>query len=361
MTVVAIVGGVTALFAATIALTQNDIKRVLAYSTISQIGYMFLACGVGAFAIGIFHLMTHAFFKALLFLGSGSVIHAMQGQQDMRYMGGLKDKIPHTYKVFLVGTLAISGIPLFSGFFSKDEILWKAFSQGNPWFWLLGISAAVLTAFYMFRLLYLTFYGQPRYKNDVAAHLHESPRVMLIPLYILAVLAVIGGYIGLPEVMGGGAWFEKFLHPVMGAVGASGHYTETAVSHYSHTAEWLLIIVSIIAAFLGIGIAYLYYIKNPDKPRQLAERFKHLYKLLSNKYYIDEIYDYAVVKPLYIISLVFWKIFDVRIVDGAVNGVARLFGNTSTRFRLLQTGYVRNYALLFLIGVMALLSYYLLR
>ena len=361
MTVVAIIGGVTALFAATIGLVQNDIKRVLAYSTISQIGYMFLACGVGAFAVGIFHLMTHAFFKALLFLGSGSVIHAMSGEQDMRYMGGLKNKIPHTWWVFLVATLAISGIPFFSGFFSKDEILWKAFSQGNPWFWLLGLTAAILTAFYMFRLLYMTFHGQSRVKPEAAKHIHESPWVMLTPLYILAFFAIFSGYIGLPEVMGGGAWFDKFLHPVMAVVG-SGHGHEAMLEHqYSHTTEWLLIFSSIIAALVGISFAYTYYIKNPEKPKRLAEKFNGLYKLLLNKYYIDELYDYVIVKPLYVLSLIFWKIFDVRLIDGTVNGMAEFFGNLSERFRILHTGYVRNYALAFLVGVAALLGYYLFR
>jgi NADH-quinone oxidoreductase subunit L len=360
MTVVAIIGGVTALYAATIGLVQNDIKRVLAYSTISQIGYMFLACGVGAFAVGIFHLMTHAFFKALLFLGSGSVIHAMSGEQDMRYMGGLKSKIPHTYRVFLVATLAISGIPLFSGFFSKDEILWRSFSQGNIWFWMLGLTAAILTAFYMFRLLYMTFHGQSRVKPEAAKHLHESPWVMLAPLYVLALLAFLGGYVGLPELMGGGAWFEKFLHPVMATVGGHGH--EAMVEHeYSHATEWLLVLTSVVAALVGILFAYTYYIKNQERPKHLAMKFKGLYNLLLNKYYIDELYDYVIVKPLYVLALIFWKIFDARLVDGTINGMAELFGNLSERLRVLHTGYVRNYALAFLVGVAALLGYYIFR
>lgn len=361
MTVVAIIGGVTALYAATIALVQNDIKRVLAYSTISQIGYMFLACGVGAFAIGIFHLMTHAFFKALLFLGSGSVIHAMQGEQDMRFMGGLKDKIPNTYRTFLIATLAISGIPLFSGFFSKDEILWNAFSQGNALYWLLGLTAAILTAFYMFRLLYMTFHQKSRIKDDVAKHLHESPRVMLIPLYILAFLAFIGGYIGLPKVMGGGAWFENFLKPVMATVGQ--HVQEISETHEAAGLEWLLILASVAAAVFGLTVAYWWYIKNTEIPKQLVAKFNGIYKLLLNKYYVDEIYDYLVVKPLYVLSLIFWKIFDVRVVDGLVNGVAGVLGGFSERFRVVHTGYVRNYALVFLLGAAAMLGYlyYLLR
>lgn len=354
MAVVAIIGGVTALFAATIGLVQNDIKRVLAYSTISQIGYMFLACGVGAFAAGIFHLMTHAFFKALLFLGSGSVIHALSGEQDMRYMGGLKSKIPHTYRVFLVATLAISGIPLFSGFFSKDEILWQAFSapQGNTLLWLLGLAAAILTAFYMFRLLYLTFHGKLRYGPE--KHVHESPNVMLIPLYILAFLAFAGGYIGLPKILAGGAWFEHFLAPAI----AISEHAETGMHHYSHATEYILMAASVIAAIIGIVMAYSYYIKNPEKPKQLATKAATAYRILLNKYYVDEIYDYAIVKPLYVLSLIFWKIFDVRFVDGAVNGIAGLFGNVSERFRILQTGLVRNYVLSFVVGVILIMSYF---
>ncbi len=355
MTIIAIVGGVTALFAATIGLVQNDIKRVLAYSTISQIGYMFLACGVGAFAVGIFHLTTHAFFKALLFLGSGSVIHALSGEQDMRYMGGLKNRIPHTYKVFLVGTLAISGIPLFSGFFSKDEILWNAYLDSTL-FWLLGLITAILTAFYMFRLLYLTFHGKSNVTPEADKHVHESPSVMLIPLYILAFLAIVGGYIGLPPILGGGAWFDHFLAPVMAAVPGTH---ETA--HHTVSTEYLLMLTSIIAALLGITIAYMYYIKNPDKPKALALKAAGLYRLLLNKYYIDELYDYIVVNPLYILSLIFWKIFDIRIVDGFANGLAKTFGFASERFRIAQTGMVRNYALSFLLGVIILTGYYILR
>ena len=354
MTIIAIVGGVTALYAATIGLVQNDIKRVLAYSTISQIGYMFLACGVGAFAVGIFHLMTHAFFKALLFLAAGSVIHALSGEQDMRYMGNLKKRIPRTFKVFVVGTLAISGIPLFSGFFSKDEILWKAYSsaQGHTLFWLLGLTAAILTAFYMFRLLFLTFYGKSHVSAKAKKHLHESPPVMLWPLYILAFLAFVGGYIGLPHILGGGAWFEHFLAPVI----ATAHQTHEAV-HHSVSTEYLLMLLSIVAALLGITVAYSYYIKNPDKPKQLAVKAAGLYKLILNKYYVDEIYDYTIIKPLYLLSLIFWRIFDVRIVDGFVNGLAKFFGVMSERFRVMHTGLVRNYALAFLVGVVILLGY----
>lgn len=355
MAVVAVVGGVTAFYAATIGLAQNDIKRVLAYSTISQIGYMFLACGVGAFSAGIFHLTTHAFFKALLFLGAGSVIHALSGEQDMRYMGSLKDRLPHTYKVFLVATLAITGIPLLSGFFSKDEILWKAYSStyGHPLLWLLGLTVAILTAFYMFRLFYLTFHGESNVTTEAEKRLHESPPVMIIPLYILAFLAIFGGYIGLPHALGGGAWFEKFLVPV---TAESIHGVEVG-SHHQPSLEYILMLASVVAALLGIVVAYNFYIKNPEKPKQLAQKLFGLYKLIFNKYYVDEIYDYLVVKPLYVLSLIFWKIFDIRMIDGFVNGLARFFGSLSERFRILQTGFVRNYALSFLIGVVILVGY----
>ncbi|MCD6162184.1 MAG: NADH-quinone oxidoreductase subunit L [candidate division Zixibacteria bacterium] len=356
LTIIAIVGGVTALFAATIGLVQNDIKRVLAYSTISQIGYMFLACGVGAFAAGIFHLATHAFFKALLFLGSGSVIHALSGEQDLRNMGGLKSKIPHTFRIFLVGTLAISGVPLLSGFFSKDEILLKAY-EGHTLLWLLGLITAILTAFYMFRLLFMTFYGKSRVTPEAEKHLHESPPVMTIPLYILALLAIIGGYVGLPHALGGGAWFENFLAPVL----AVAHHGHDAAHHTPLSTEYLLMIISIIAAGLGILVAFAYYIKNPEKPKQLAIKAGGLYKIVLNKYYIDEIYDFAIVNPLYIISLIFWKIFDVRIIDGFVNNLAKSFRFMSERFRIVQTGMVRNYALSLLFGVILLIGYFILR
>ncbi len=355
MAIVAIVGGFTALYAATIGLAQNDIKRVLAYSTISQIGYMFLACGVGAFSAGIFHLTTHAFFKALLFMGAGSVIHALSGEQDMRYMGGLKNRLPFTYKAFLIATLSISGIPLLAGFFSKDEILWKAYSSGHghPLLWILGLITAILTAFYMFRLLYLTFHGKSNVTAEAEKHLHESPPVMLIPLYILAFLSIFGGYIGLPHALGGGAWFENFLKPV---IAESAHVIETG-SHHAPSLEYILMLASVVAVLLGIVVAYNFYIKNPEKPKQLAQRFAGCYRLIFNKYYIDEVYDYLIVKPLYILSLIFWKIFDVRVIDGFVNRLAKFFGSMSERFRILQTGFVRNYALVFFIGVIILVGY----
>ncbi|MCX6830469.1 MAG: NADH-quinone oxidoreductase subunit L, partial [candidate division Zixibacteria bacterium] len=247
LSVVAVVGMATALFAATIALAQNDIKRVLAYSTISQLGYMFTACGVAAFSAGIFHLMTHAFFKALLFLGAGSVIHALSGQQDMRHMGGLKRHLPATYLTFLIATLAIAGIPGLSGFFSKDEILWKAFSSdyGSPWLWAVGLFTAMLTAFYMFRLVFLTFFGEERLDHHAKAHLHESPKIMTVPLSILAVLSVIGGYIGIPYVLGGSNQFEKFLEPVMREHPAAESAQALSASVHNGNTEMILMVVSV--------------------------------------------------------------------------------------------------------------------
>ncbi len=358
MLVVAIVGAATALFAATIGTVQNDIKRVLAYSTISQLGYMFLACGVGAFASGIFHLMTHAFFKALLFMGAGSVMHALAGELDMRKMGGVKKYMPVTFATMFAGTLAISGVPLLSGFFSKDEILFQSFTSphGSPILWAVGMIAAVLTAFYMFRLIFMTFYGKSRMEPEVEHHAHESPRVMTLPLIILAVLAVIGGYIGLPKALGGGAWFEHFLEPVM-----AHQQVGMAESHVSHTLEYLLMFSSVVAAAIGIYLAYNFYIAKPDRPRRLAEQFSGLYETVVNKYYVDEFYNKVFVQPIIMAGLFFWKITDMRIVDGAANGLANLLGLAASKFRFIQTGLVRNYALLFVIGVIFLMGFVVLR
>jgi NADH-quinone oxidoreductase subunit L len=359
LTVVAIIGAVTALFAATIGAVQNDIKRVLAYSTISQLGYMFLACGVGAFASGVFHLMTHAFFKALLFMGAGSVMHALAGELDMRNMGGLKKYMPVTFKTMMIGTLAISGVPLFAGFFSKDEILFKAFASphGSPILWAIGILVAILTAFYMFRLVFMTFLGKSRMAPEVEHHAHESPKIMTIPLIILAFLAVVGGYVGLPEALAGGNWFEHFLAPVF----SSGHALEAEAGHMSHSVEYLLMLSSIVAAGIGIYLAYNFYIVNPNRPRRLAERFSGIYHLLVNKYYVDEIYNAVIVQPLITAALFFWKITDMRLVDGLANGLGNLIAWISGKFRYLQTGLVRNYALIFVIGVIFLMGFILLK
>jgi NADH-quinone oxidoreductase subunit L len=301
LAVVAIIGMATAFFAGTIALAQNDIKRVLAYSTVSQLGYMFVACGVAAFTAGIFHLMTHAFFKALLFLGSGSIIHALAGQQDLRYMGGLKKHMPTTFWTFIIATLAIAGIPLFSGFFSKDEILWKAFSSdyGSVWLWLIGLITAGLTAFYMFRLMYLTFYGRERMDDQTTKHLHESPRVMTIPLIFLAVLSIAGGYVGVPHILGGANYFEEFLKPVMNHTNniQTDSHLLTSAGH-SATIELVLMISSIVLILISIYLAWYLYRINTDLPGKLRKNLSGLHHVLHGKYFIDELYGVIIVKLL---------------------------------------------------------------
>ncbi|MEE9604382.1 MAG: NADH-quinone oxidoreductase subunit L [Candidatus Scalindua sp.] len=346
LTVVAIIGGATALFAATIGLAQNDIKRVLAYSTVSQIGYMFLACGVGGFVTGIFHLVTHAFFKALLFLGSGSVIHALGGEQDMRKMGSLRRHLPITYKTFLIGTLAISGIPPFAGFFSKDEILLEAFTKGSLLFWGLGAFAALITAFYMFRLLFLTFHGKSNMDKHVEEHVHESPMNMLLPLIILAFLSVVGGFLGFPAASA----INDFLAPVIGSGAHHGMVDGGEVHHVSNGLMFSMMGISTGIALVGIFLAYLMYIKNPDLPAKVVGKFKLAYKIIYNKYYVDEIYDATIVKPTVKSSFFLWRVIDVKVIDGFVNGVGRLVELKSEVLRLFQTGYVRNYALSMLFG-----------
>ena len=357
LSLVAIIGAVTALYAASIALVQNDIKRILAYSTISQIGYMFLGCGVGAFAAGIFHLMTHAFFKALLFLGAGSVMHALSGELDLRKMGGLKKHLPVTFWTFLAGVLAISGIPLFSGFFSKDEILWKAFSnpQGSFLLWLIGFVTAGMTAFYMFRLFLSVFSGKSRVEERIKPHIHESPPSMTIPLMILAFLSIVGGYVGIPHSLGGGNSFENFLSVVF--EGAE----EAHIAHVSYSAEHLLMILSIAVILVGILIAYRFYISHPHLPRKLTEKYKGAYSVLLNKYYVDELYARIFVNPLLDLALWCWRFFDAKVIDGAANGSAFLAGWISAVIRKFQTGYVRNYALCLVFGVVILLAYFILK
>ncbi|MBI4518936.1 MAG: NADH-quinone oxidoreductase subunit L [Deltaproteobacteria bacterium] len=351
MTVVAWIGALTALFAATIGLAQNDIKKVLAYSTISQLGYMFLAVGVGAFSAGIFHLMTHAFFKALLFLGAGSVIHGMSGEQDMQKMGGLRRHMPITFGTLFLANLAIAGIPPFAGFFSKDEILLHAFTgvHGSVVLWLLGAMGAGLTAFYMYRLLFLTFYGECRAEAEVAHHIHESPSSMTVPLVILAVLSVAGGWIGLPAHWLWGNRFGEFLAPVF------GHHE---AEHVSAAVEYGLMAVSVLVAAAGIGLAYFFYVVQPALPMIIAWRAGRLYDLIFNKYYIDEFYDAAVVQPIHRASVWLWRVWDVLVVDGLVNGTASAVAANSGLWRLLQTGNVQHYALSFLLGAVAILGYY---
>ncbi|RMD88826.1 MAG: NADH-quinone oxidoreductase subunit L, partial [Calditrichaeota bacterium] len=341
-----------------IALVNPDIKRVLAYSTISQLGYMFLACGVGAFSAGIFHVNTHAYFKALLFLSAGSVMHALNNETNMMKMGGLKDKLPITYRVFLVGALALSGVPIFAGFFSKDEILWKTFTSENGGFglWLIGAIVAGLTAFYTFRLIYLTFFGKSRVPEEVAHHIHESPKIMTVPLVILAVLSTIGGFVGIPHYFNK---FEQFLDPVF-----VRYVSEGAVdfAHATLNLELALMAISVVIAVLGIGYAYLIYVKRPGMAQELAARARGLYTFLYNKWYVDELYDAIFVRPIKFASeVLLWRIFDIKIIDGLVNGVASTVRYWSDRLRRIETGVVQNYALSIVIGVVIIISYFILR
>ncbi len=394
MTTVAVIGGLTALLAASIGLAQNDIKKVLAYSTVSQLGYMFLGLGFGAFAAGMFHVLTHAFFKALLFLGAGSVIHAMSGEQDMRFMGGLRKKIPVTFWTMLIGTLAIAGIPGLSGFFSKDEILWQTYSspQGNKLLWLIAAGAAGMTAFYMFRLVFMTFFNENRASHEVQHHIHESPKTMTVPLMILAFLSITGGYLGVPHVLGGGNHFHTYLEPVMGlgpgkimqkageaisheeavVVHGEGHaameghggepgqgHGEGAASvHHSAAEEFLLMGISVVIALLGIFLSYLMYMKNRNWPEKLAANFKMLHHAIFNKWFVDELYALTVVQPYHLLSDFFWKFVDVVIIDGIVNGVAKIIGGISAVLRRLQTGLVQNYAVSVILGALVLVIYF---
>jgi NADH-quinone oxidoreductase subunit L len=381
MLVIAIVGAATAIFAATIGTAQNDIKRVLAYSTVSQLGFMFLAMGVGAFTAGVFHLMTHAFFKACLFLGSGSVIHAMHhalhhghlhdDPQDMRNMGGLRKAMPITYITFLVSTIAIAGIPGFSGFFSKDEILWQAFANPfhgdlNILLWGTGAVAACFTAFYMFRLVFMTFYGECRINPKVKDHLHESPLVITIPLMVLGALAVVGGYIGLPKLIGdvlGGMpnYFEHWLEPVFEKSTEYAKHYAHAGAHHSHSLEWGLMGLSVVIAVTGISIAYALYIANPEIPKRFTAAFPGLHRAVYNKWYIDELYDFMFVNPCKNAGNLLWKGFDVVVVDGVVNGVAKVVMGISAGLKGLQSGYVHNYAFGMALGVVAIIAFYVFR
>lgn len=358
--VVAIIGAATAFFAATIGLAQNDIKRVLAYSTVSQLGYMFLACGVAAFGAGIFHLMTHAFFKALLFLGAGSVIHAMSDEQDMRHMGGLRKHLPITYLTMLLATLAISGIPGFSGFFSKDEILWQSFSSSNGhWlFWVIGVATAGITAFYMFRLIYLTFHGKERISTHARKHLHESPKAMTIPLIVLAVLSVIGGWVGIPHIFFGATnLFEHWLDPVIAKVGG-GEEAHALASTGGHGAgmEWGLMGVSVLLVIVAILTSRYFYNQNLNAATTWQKRFAGLHKTLLNKYYVDEIYSAVVIRPVVAGSMFLWKIFDVLIIDGFVNGLATITSDASELLKFAQSGKLRVYVTIFLTGVVLLIG-----
>jgi NADH-quinone oxidoreductase subunit L len=354
MLVVAIVGCATAFFAATIGLVQTDIKKVLAYSTVSQLGYMFLACGVGAFSAGIFHLMTHAFFKALLFLAAGSVIHAMGGEQDMNRMGGLSKKIRWTYGTMLTATLAIAGIPFFAGFFSKDAILFAAFQNqtGGTILYAFGLLTALLTAFYMFRLIFLTFGGKPRFDQH-KVHVHESPWSMLGPLVVLAVLSTVGGWVALPALFQGPDYFANFLGPVF-----SGHETAEAAGNIAaHHLELILAGVAVGAALIGLVVAYWLYLKRPEKADGLAKSLKPAYTTLLNKYYVDELYAAVVVRPLLWISTnVLWKAADVAVIDGAVNGIAHETTAFGDRVRHTQSGNTRSYAVWVVVGAIVIIA-----
>jgi NADH-quinone oxidoreductase subunit L len=335
MNIVAIIGAATALFAATIALRQNDIKKVLAYSTVSQLGYMFLALGSGAYVAAVFHVMTHAFFKALLFLGSGSVIHAMSGQQDIRFMGGLKNKLPITYWTFLIGCLAIAGIVPFSGFFSKDSILLAAFEH-NKFLYIIGLLTAGLTAFYMFRLLFITFFGGFRGTDEQRHHVHESPSAMTIPLIVLAILSVIGGFVNVPAIFAGGERLTEFLSPVINPT------SETSVSH---STEWLLMGLTTVIAVIAIYIAWSRYkIYKEEQPTAFG-------KLLQNKWYVDELYDSIIVKPLNALGSFANNVFEKSGIDALVNGVGRLVNYGSRQLRWLQSGQVGSYVLLMVISM----------
>jgi len=388
LTVVAIIGTLTALFAATIGVAQTDIKKVLAYSTISQLGYMFLACGVAAFSAGIFHLMTHAFFKGLLFLAAGSVIHALGGEQDMRHMGGLRTKIPWTFWTMTAGTFAIAGIPPFAGFFSKDEILWRAY-QSSWIYWLIGLSTAFLTSFYMFRLWFMTFFGE--YRGDLedshkhggaqqahtpAAHghggIHESPKVMLIPLMILAVLSVVGGWVGVPGSLGGNNRFDKFLGPVFRATApdinathaSSGELappekqTEGPEPKTGPATELIFTGISVAAALTGLYLAWLLYLRRPQLPQKIARSLNGFYDMVLNKYYVDEFYATIFVKPLIDGSrVILWHGIDQGVIDATVDKSAEEALDVSDSVRHMESGNVRSYASWVAIGAAVVIGY----
>ena len=398
--VVAVVGAATALMAGTIGLVQTDIKRVLAYSTVSQLGYMFLAMGMGAFGAGIFHLMTHAFFKACLFLGSGAVIHALHGEQDIRKMGGLKKHIPITYWTFVIASVAIAGVPGLAGFFSKDEILFETFLHGHQVLWVVGVLTSLLTATYMFRLVHLTFHGEERFataghghddhghahaapqhvstaapQHSHAAHLHDAPAPMAFALIVLAVGSILAGYVGVPHALGGhnnlGAWLEPaFQATNCGAPVTTGELAGIAIAECppgeaaegaeDHASlELSLMAVSSLVAFAGIGLATFLWLKRKDLPAQMATQFSGVHKLLLNKYYVDEVYDATIVQPIKVLSQEgLWRGFDVKIVDGAVNGAGYFVSGVSIVLRLLQNGSVKTYAAAIFAGAVTILAYY---
>ncbi|MSP39832.1 MAG: NADH-quinone oxidoreductase subunit L [Deltaproteobacteria bacterium] len=343
---IAIIGAATACFAALIALSQNDIKKVLAYSTVSQLGYMFIAVGMGAFGAAIFHVFTHAFFKACLFLGSGSVIHSMGGEQDMRKMGGLKAHMPVTYWTYVIATLALAGIPFTAGFFSKDLILWQTFSHGAVVLWAVGVITAGMTAFYMFRQLFMVFHGECRADDHTKAHLHESPAVMTLPLIILAVGSIFTGWLGAPEYLWGSRW-DRWLQPLFGS--AEAHHDALSTELIVTGLTFAVILASIALAYFKYGRA--------GAPSETDGGL--LYRLSLNKFYIDELYDLIFVRPFTALSSFFARFVDPWVIDGTVNGVAFTARGFSTIWRGLQSGNVQHYAAMFLTGVLALLAYFL--
>jgi len=348
--VVAAIGAVTALFAATIALAGNDIKRVLAYSTVSQLGYMFLATGVGAFAVGMYHLTSHAFMKALLFLAAGSVMHAMADRTDMREMGGLRQKLPWTAIVFLIGALALSGIPPFVGFFSKDLILEETFATGHIILWLIGIGTALLTAFYMLRAYFMTFQGEPRYDAS-EVHPHESPPVMLGPLGGLAALSIVGGTLWIS--LAGFAPLEHFLAPVIATgIGPEAH-------HASALGPAVLAFISVVLALSGVAIAWWVYVRGGQPSEGLRRTFRPMYGLLAGKYYVDELYGMVIVRPGQMIAEFLAGAFDRGFLDGVVNGIGRIVGWAGGVLRPVESGYARSYATWMLLGAIVLLIYWM--
>jgi NADH-quinone oxidoreductase subunit L len=366
MNVVAVIGALTMFFAATIAAVQNDIKRIIAYSTCSHLGYMFLACGVGAYAAGIFHLYTHAFFKALLFLAAGSVIHAVH-TNDIQEMGGLKKYLPITYAVFIIAGLSAGGFPGLSGFFSKDEIIWSAYAAHTPvgkFVWILALAGAFFTPFYTFRLIFLTFHGKNRggqheehgHGSSHGAHhgehhIHESPKIMTVPLMFLAVGAVAAGWIGIPPILGGGAHFAEFLKPVVG-------HSEF---HGTHAEEWGVMALSTSLVFIGLATAAFLYLRKTDLPDRIAKTFKGLYNILYNKYYIDELYHYTIIKPtMWIASNILVAITDAKIIEGIVNGVPGAIGRFSQSLRKIQTGLVEHYGIFMAAGAVFIIALVLL-
>ena len=345
MHVVAIVGALTAFGAASVGLVQTDIKKVLAYSTVSQLGYMFLALGVGAFGAAVFHVMTHAFFKALLFLGAGSVIHGLHDEQDIRKMGGLRRKMPITWLTFLAGTLAIAGVPGLAGFFSKDEILALTFASGSYALWALAVVTAMMTAFYMTRLLVLTFLGEFRGDHHTFEHAHESPASMTVPLVVLALLSIVGGYVGVPAVLGGANEIGHFLGRVVG-------HPE---SHLSEATELVLMAVSIGAAVMGIAAAWIVYGRSPRADERFAERARGLYDLLSNAYYVDRTYEHTIVDGSVDAGEMLWRRVDVGVIDAAANGIGATARSIGGAWRGWAGGNVQGYALSLFVGVVLVL------